>query len=94
MACRGHDGARSACRWLCGATALLLALFALDLLPPRTAVGRGSHEARLRAEAAQALLRPAVPVPDLALLTLGGVPLRLESLRGGLSALCPACAPG
>ncbi len=67
-------------RWL--ATALLLLLLALDLGLPRTAVGRRGAEDRLRAEAGQAALRPGLPLPPLALRSLEGAPLRLESFRG------------
>lgn len=67
-------------RWL--ATAVLLGLLALDLALPHTPVGRRGSEARLRAEADHAVLRPGVPLPALSLRTLEGAPLDLSSFRG------------
>lgn len=67
-------------RWL--ATAVIVALLALDVWIPHTPLGRRGPEAQLRADVAGVAVHLGAPSPDLALRTLDGHPLSLASFRG------------
>ena len=67
-------------RWL--ATAAIVALIALDVVLPRTPLGRRGPEMRQRADVAGVTVRVGEPAPDLALRTLEGAPLSLAQFRG------------
>jgi cytochrome oxidase Cu insertion factor (SCO1/SenC/PrrC family) len=67
-------------RWL--ATAVIVALLALDAALPYTPLGRRGPEAQLRADVTGVAVRVGAPAPDLALRTLDGRPLPLADFRG------------
>ena len=67
-------------RWL--ATLVILALLALDLALPITAIGRRGHDAVGKADVEGAWARVGAPLPDLALETLSGASLSLADFRG------------
>ncbi len=67
-------------RWL--ATAVIVALLALDIWIPHTPLGRRGPEAQMRADVAGVAVRVGSLAPDLALRTLDGRPLSLADFRG------------
>ena len=67
-------------RWL--ATALLGALFVLNLALPSTSLGRRGSEAATRFEVENSAIRVGRPLPALSLANLDGTDLDLEAFRG------------
>ncbi len=67
-------------RWL--ATALIAALLVLDLVLPRTSIGRRGSEDAVRADVAGIADVIGQRLPDLSLLDLEGRPFSLADLRG------------
>jgi len=66
-------------RWL--ATAVIVALLALDLFLPGTSVGRRGNEARARSDA-PAIGQVGQMLPDLSFVDLEERPVRLSDFRG------------
>lgn len=67
-------------RWL--ATAVIVALLALDWVLPSTSVGRRGNETTVREHVASVAARVGEPLPELPLFDLEGEPFRIADLRG------------
>jgi len=67
-------------RW--AATFGILLLLVLDLLLPRTGIGRRGAEARVRFDVPTAVGAPGTTLPSLRLRDLDGTPVSLADFRG------------